>query len=165
MGKFFGIVGGVLAAAAAFITIYTFVFRHHAPSFSGNVSQYAGARNFISFLRQNDTQGVSLDVTCDVPSSQPGCTAAAGPGSTGIELMLYSSQAAANCWTTTDGAGPCSGGALITFIIDPGASGTVASPGAGYYEIEGSWTILNQGSGGTSPEGDPAYELESVSPQ
>jgi hypothetical protein len=162
VGKFFGGVGALIAAIAGIIAIWQFVRPSGPPSFSGSISQYDGAASFMSFLSQHDTQRVSLHVTCIEAGSQSACNATGGPGNTGIELKLYSSAAAANCWNSSS-ASSCSGGALITFVTQEGASGTLSSPGAGNYTIAGNWTVRDLGSGGSTPEGDPNYELDAVS--
>jgi hypothetical protein len=160
--KFFAIIGALIAATAGVVTIYEALKPAGPPSFTGSIDNYAGAASFMSFLAQHNTQRVSLNVTCIEPASRSACNATQGPGSSGIELILYSSPAAASCWNSQSG-NTCSGGALITFVIASGASGTLSSPGAGNYNIQGNWTVRDQGSGGNTPEGDPNYELDAVS--
>jgi hypothetical protein len=162
MGKFFAAIGGVLAAIAAAIAIYQFVKPSGPPAFSASIGHYAGAASFISFLSQHDTDSVNLNVTCIEPASQSACNATSGPGADGIELELYSSQAAAACWNSNSST-TCSGGALITFVPAAGASGTLSSPGAGYYILKGDWRVQDLGSGGSSPEGDESYQLTAIS--
>ncbi len=162
MKKFLVFMGGLIAAIAGIISIYQAVKPSGPPSFSGDISHYDGAANFISFLGQHDTQRVNLDVTCIEPASQAGCIASSGSGNSAMDLKVFASSAAADCWNSTS-ATSCSGGALITFVIPQGASGTISSPGAGYYTIKGNWIVRDQGSGGNTPEGDPDYELDAVS--
>jgi hypothetical protein len=148
--KVFGIVCGVIAAVAGLIAIYQFVFKPHTPAFSGNVTAYAEARKLISFLGHHGGQRVNVKAICD---DRDGCRLAPGPHGS-PELTLYASPAAARCWPS---GGPCTGGALLTFV--PGGSGSVASNGAGNLSVEGTWHLQNLGSGGTSPEGDQTYKL------
>jgi hypothetical protein len=147
--KTFGIVCAVIAAVAGLIAIYQFVFKPHTPAFSGNVTTYTEAGNLISFLAQHTGQHVNVTATCN---DSDGCALASDGSSE--EMTLYASQAAARCWPT---GGPCTGGALLTFV--PGGSGSLSPNGAGNLSIEGTWSVQNLGSGGTSPEGDPTYQL------
>jgi hypothetical protein len=148
--KAFGILGGVIAAVASLIAIYQFVFKPHAPAFAGNVTTYAEAGNLISFLAQHAGQHVNVNAKC---YDRDGCALVQGPGGS-PEIILYASPAAARCWPS---GGPCTGGALLTFV--PGSSGSLPSNGAGDLSAEGTWSLQNTGSGGTSPEGDPTYKL------
>jgi len=161
LGKVLAFVAGAIGVAAGIIAIYNAVKPSGPPAFSGNVSNYTRAASFISFLDRNDTNRVKLDVTCVQAAKQSPCVAKAGPGQEGIELVLVGSAAAAQCWNTA--ARSCSGGALLTFVSSPGASGTLSSPGAGAYYINGIWRVRDLGSGGTSPPGDPTYELDATS--
>lgn len=80
-------------------------------------------------------------------------------------MIVYGSPAAANCWNNNGSSnGECSNAALLTFTQSPGASGTFSGYGAGYYFIRGDWVVQDQGSGGSSPEGDETYNLVAVSP-
>jgi hypothetical protein len=159
--KTFGtfIVGLVTVIGVAF-AIYQGVKPSGPPSFSGEIGHYDGAGSFISFLSQHDTQRVNLDVTCIEPASQAGCIASQGTGNSTMDLRLYASSTAAHCWNGNSAT--CSGGALINFVIPEGVSGTISSPGAGYYTIKGNWIVRDQGSGGSSPEGDETYELDAT---
>jgi hypothetical protein len=147
--KILGILGSVIAAVAGLIAIYQFVFRPHTPTFSGNVTTYSEAGKLVSLLAQHTGQHVNVTATC---YDRDGCALA--PDGSSEEMTIYASQAAARCWPT---GGPCTGGALLTFV--PGGSGSVSPNGAGNLSIEGTWSVQKLGSGGTSPEGDPTYQL------
>ena len=148
--KTFGILGSLIAAVASLIVIYQFVFKPHTPAFSGNVTTYTQAGNLISFLAQHAGQHVKVNATCN---DRDGCALAQGPGGS-PEMTLYASPAAARCWLS---GGPCTGGALLTFV--PGSSGSLSAEGAGNLSVGGTWSLQKAGSGGTSPEGDPTYKL------
>ena len=148
--KVFGVIGGLIAAAAGLIVIYQFVFKPHNAAFTGNVGTYTEAGSLISFLSQHAGQHVNLNVTCN---DSGGCGIMQGPSGSPA-IALYASPSAAHCWPT---GGPCSGGALMMFI--PGSSGSLPSNGAGNLSAQGTWSLQTYGSGGTSPEGDETYKL------
>jgi hypothetical protein len=150
--KFFRALGALIAAAAGLIVIYQFVIRPHTPAYSGNVTAYSAAGNLISFLGQHTGHSVDLTVTCN---DRDGCALSQGSGGS-PEIALYASPAAARCWP---GGGPCTGGALLTFITRAGGSGSRSPNGAGNLSLTGTWSLQDMGSGGTSPEGDPTYQL------
>ncbi len=110
-GKIAAVTAGTLGAIASAFAIYNAVKPSGPPSFSGSIGHYAGAASFISFLSQHNTDRVNLNVTCIEPASQSACNATSGPGTYGIELVLYANPAAAQCWNSNSG-NTCSGTAL-----------------------------------------------------
>ncbi len=164
--KTFGafVVGLVTVLGVAF-GIYQAVKPSGPPSFSGNIGNYSDSASFISFLSQHNSQHIKLNVNCIQPASEG--ASQSGPcilTNNGNAMIVYGSPAAANCWNNGASSGDCSNAALLTFAQSPGASGTFSGYGAGYYFIRGDWVVQDQGSGGSSPEGDETYNLAAVGP-
>ena len=161
---FVGFIALVLGAIASGIAIYHAVKPGGPAKFSGSIGDYTGSASFISFLKQNNTKGVNLNVICKQPASHFGCQGTTVSGTHDFGLILYANPAAAACWNkwNNNKASTCSGGVLITFSTRPGASGTFYSPGAGYYSFKGDWRVSDVGTGITSPEGDDNYELYAI---
>jgi hypothetical protein len=151
--KTFGIIVGLVTIIGVIFGIYEAVKPSGPPSFSqSNIGIYANANSFLSFLSQHEGQQVKLDVTCIESSAQSACSLTSSSPS----MTVYGSAAAAACWNS---GGPCSDGASITLV-----SGSFGSNGAGNYFIpRGDYTVQNQDSGGTVPEGDADYTLNAAS--
>lgn len=146
---------GVVTIIGVIFGIYEGTKSSGPPSFSSsNIGSYSNAASFLSFLSQHEGQQVNLNVTCIQVSAQSACDLS----TTGDSMIVYGSAAAANCWN--NGGGECSNAALITL-----SSGSFGSNGAGDYFIpQGNYVAQDQGSGGTTPEGDPDYQLSPVNP-
>jgi len=150
MNKFWKFLGGVaiaIGAVAAALTIKGFVFAG-PPKFSGSLSDHGSAGSIVAFLGKHNTGKVNISAVCD---AYPGaaCVISGGPSDSTL-VTIYSGSDHSET-------------ALLTFITTNGASGTLASPGAGYLTISGDWAVQDLGSGGATPENVPDYQLTATS--
>lgn len=147
MWKFLGGVAIFLGAIASIIVIKNQFFSG-PPKFSGNLTGHGSSASFASFLSKNATKTVNISATCNTYSGSA-CAEKGGPNNS-TEVVLYDGQ-------------NNSESALVIFILTPGASGTLSSPGAGYVSISGAWAVQSIGSGGYSADNVPDYQLTATS--
>jgi hypothetical protein len=145
--KFLGGVAIAIGALAGALTIKSFLFAG-PPKFSGSLSDQGGAASAIAFLGKHNTGKVSLNTTC-IANPGSACAISGGPGNSTV--------------VTLDSGSGHSETAELMFSTSPGASGTLTSPGAGYLTISGTWAVQDLGSGGSTPEGVPDYQLTGTS--
>jgi hypothetical protein len=133
-----------LTAVAAIVGIIVggIAIKHalqRTPSFTASLANPGNAVNLVSFLKSHTNSKVAISLTCN--TSNGVCSVGAGQGSQVI-VTLH--------------AGPNkSESAVLTFVPVTGGSGSLSSPGAGYYAASGDWTVQYLGSG----VGAPNYQL------
>jgi hypothetical protein len=137
LAAFLGAVAAIVGIIVGVIAIKNAL--HRTPSVTANLANPGSATNLVSFLQSHTNSKVAISATCN--TSNGVCSVGAGQGSQ-VVVTLYAGTNKSES-------------AVLTFVPVTGGSGSLSSPGAGYYAASGDWTVQYLGSG----VGAPDYQL------